>query len=423
MIKKVLIAGILSLSALSAAPLIHAMKKTTGQVAFNVGLGGRYSVLKVKVDSTISQQFTSAYNVGRESAPLFDAVGLARVNNVAILDTIYRGVCRLDQGGAGGIVDTTEDQYIDTLFGAAGAANNVRDHSAHIAAKEYTADADRMDSLDLSRFVLDATAGISYMVNDKMHVWIRGSYSFGGQLGQKANAGLVKGDYSLTSNKTEEFDAASGAHKVKADLMYLTYKPFNDRLVKETELMTTVEESFSVVVGACYMPTEHFSIEAGLGVRRYAVDATWEKGVYSYPHAINALNDAYHSENGVTKFAAKYDKKVTISENFWPLVLTLGASYIHGSHHIQFGLSYASFEGALTNKEAKAEDSSSATASFAGSKRVQASPVAAPVAGNFRAPNAVQHWTMGRIDSMNVLYKAKVSVTDFSIHLGYVLHV
>ena len=316
----------------------------------------------------------------------------------------YR-VSMLDGVGPTGLHDTpTLDEYKSDLFHPRVGAR------AFVEPKDYEISSEGKDSPKLSHFSLDITTGILYSIDQYLGLWFKGMFSF--SLINEKGLKIERTHYDVVDKKEEEYDS------VKANIVDITYRPFNGNAAKNVHMSLNVLEGFSLLLGGRYTPVPVCAIDFGAGFKRYVVQCKWLKGEYAYPHPAKILSDAYAKHEQDTKFWVPYDKPVLLEEVFWPFVLQLEMSFVKGMLQMSVGFEYSAFEGALADKNPSDVQSSKSQKEFVGHKRSQSYPLDAPGADALRPAGEQKVWAMSVVDQIDIGHKAHISMSVFSFSCG-----
>ena len=389
---------------LCAAPEIIIPHKHKRGVAFSIGARVKYSRVNTTLTTRVINRYKAAYFLGQGNDPLFGN------NYWALAAQDYR-VPMLDGLGPTGIHNNpTLEEYTEDLF------DPYAGDRAFVAPKDYEAVGKALDAPKLSHMAFDVTTGIVYTIDQYLGVWFKGMYSFGLNFGKR---GALKRDhYDIEDTKEEEFAAADGGNKIKANIVSLTYAGFNGNIAKDVKMTVDVSEGFSILMGGRFTPAPQCLLDFGAGFRRYVAQCKWTEGLYAYPHPAKILNEQHTTKDGGNVFWVPYKEQVFLEEVFWPFVLQVEAAYVAGKLNVTLGFEYSSFEGALGAKNPPEPKTSKSQKEEAGLKRTQKYPASTPGFSQLRPQDQHRQWAMSAVKEIDVMYKAQIAVSVFSFTAG-----
>ena len=310
---------------------------------------------------------------------------------------------------------------------------------AYVAAADYKATAETVNKLDYSNWGIRVEAGVGYSIMDELTLFILLSYNW--NLGEKddKDAKNTAKDVSFeTKGDDKTFKAANGTADLKAKLNLESFKWNASKLASGVQVTAKVEETFGIMGGLEWRPTEMIGLYAKAGVKRYALEVLYEGGDFAYPFTAAQYTDAYTKANNKFKGLISQDKKsrkVTATE--WPFAFGGGIRIIFmGMHCINLGIEYATFDADLSVDSGKDDDDDKSNSNSnsnsnnnnnnnnesKGADLTLANPFTAipGAAGDIKAAGTGTHQFAPTGDVVNTI-TTKVEVQDLTISAGYML--
>ena len=315
--------------------------------------------------------------------------------------------------GAAGVVNIT-DALLPAIF--AGSSTHAR--IGMLESANYEVKAEHTANMDVNMFGIRGVLEVGYDVSKGVMLFINAGYMY--QFEDKRVKDQKEVSYKVHDDKETDFTAVDGQYTFKKK--GLTALPFGwnkGHLTTGLQAKASVKETFSVVGGLTWKPSENIGLSAFAGVRRYELAVSWEGGSWAYPGNPNLYAEAFRTENNVSKFLIKNEKKHELTAINWALVF--GGEFlfmINENHNVTFGISYSSFDAALHADKKKSSDSKRDDSRSEEFVQIEmANPIGTVnAAADMAVPTG---WHM--LDATNVSTKlaGKLEVTDLTITLGY----
>jgi len=288
---------------------------------------------------------------------------------------------------------------------------------------KYAPKAEHTANMDLNMFGIRGVLEVGYDVSEDVMIFVNAGYMY--QFEDKNAKDEKEVSYEVKDDAETDFTAVNGnATFKKKGLTALPFAWNKGHLTSGLKAKASVKETFSVVGGLTWKPSDNIGLSAFAGVRRYELAVSWEGGSWAYPGNPNLYVEAFRTESNVSKFLIKNEKKHELTAINWALVFGGEFLFMINEHHnVTFGISYSSFDAVLHAENKSSSDSNSADSKndSEGEEFLQvamANPIGAVGVANMAIPTG---WHM--LDATNVSTKltGKLEVTDLTFTLGYKL--
>ena len=305
------------------------------------------------------------------------------------------------------------------LFGGAAA---LPADKAYVAPADYSVTSQVEKTLDYHEWGIRVEAGAGYCILDELTLFILGSYTW--TFDQDDTKNKATGVAFETKGAEQGFKAADGTTDLKGNLTLKSFGWADKNLAKDVTIQASVQETFGIMGGLEWRPAEMFAIFLKAGVKRYAIEVTYEGGEYAYPFTTSQYADTFLKTNEKYKMWISQDKKSrTLKTTEWPFAFGGGLRVVFmGMHCINFGIEYATFDSEVTG-ESEDKDSDKDNKKTSESAELElANPFSA-------APSVYTHVQQAGTGTHQFAPTGKVintvstklDVSDLTITLGYML--
>ena len=449
-------------SAVVAAPAMTQSMSASG-FRFGVGLSGIFAKREIKMKTNMQTAFTTRFLAHNGNGPVFtgawnvaNAAAGAALNNqdwnymhVAInaqyagaagvaagpgvaavpahvaghsvqeaINLVRTGALPATWGRRTNVQGTVAVAATDALLPAILAGSNTEANIGLTNEGRYESKAENTTTVDVNMFGVRGVLELGYDLSESVSVFTSVGYAY--EFENKDGKNEKEVSYEVKDEAEFDIPAADGATKFKKKgARALPFAWNKGQLTSGLKAKASVKETFSVVGGLTWKPSENIGLSAFAGIRRYELAVSFEGGSWAYPGNPNLYAEAFRTENNVSKFLIKNEKKHELTAINWALVF--GGEFlfmINENHNVTFGISYSSFDAALHADKKKSSDSKRDDSRSEEFVQIEmANPIGTVnAAADMAVPTG---WHM--LDATNVSTKlaGKLEVTDLTITLGY----
>ena len=289
---------------------------------------------------------------------------------------------------------------------------------------KYAPKAEHTANMDLNMFGIRGVLEVGYDVSEDVMIFVNAGYMY--QFEDKNAKDEKEVSYEVKDDAETDFTAVNGnATFKKKGLTALPFAWNKGHLTSGLKAKASVKETFSVVGGLTWKPSDNIGLSAFAGVRRYELAVSWEGGSWAYPGNPNLYVEAFRTESNVSKFLIKNEKKHELTAINWALVFGGEFLFMINEHHnVTFGISYSSFDSVLhaekkSSSDSKNDDSKDDSEGDEFVQVAMANPIGAVNASaNMAVPTG---WHMLDATDVSTKLTGKLEVTDLTFTLGYKL--
>lgn len=347
-----------------------------GPLRLYFGLRGAYSLKNVKVTTHMTTTFKAGYLYAPKGAQTFETRWMLDAEDAAGVENRVRPLAAQALAGFANfpanvsvkfafdgaqpshwLIDTRNDGN-DAPWDAGDVGSATRAHilaacfdneraggnlgqKAWVESGDRAAHAQNMTTFDYSEWGLRLEGGLGFNILGNLTLFVLCSYKFD----FKSKDAKTSQDDAVFTQLAEEyttFDAADGSTKIKADLLSASFAYNKNVLASGVKIATKVTETFGVMGGLDWRPWSALSLYVKAGVKRYALEVSYEGGDLAYPGTVGMFSDAFTKENGRYKLLRAQGKDVRkMTAIAWPIAFGGGVRAVCGMHSFDIGVDYA----------------------------------------------------------------------------------
>ena len=295
-------------------------------------------------------------------------------------------------------------------------------HQGFVAEDDYVAKASDVTNLSYHTLGLRLEAGLGFRCIDTMTLFLKLSYRFDHK--DKKVKNFKEDVFFKTPGEMKAFRAANGS-ALKENLIRSSFIYNNGWIASGMKVTADVKETVGVMGGLEWQPVRMLALSVYAGIKRYAVEVTYDGGDFAYPGTVGMYTESFTQENSRQKLLiSQKGIKRTMKAVRWPVAFGGDVRVIFcGINGLHFGLEYTSFQTDLTFDK-KVEDSDATAVAAVDRENARpmetflTNPLSQPAAANFK--DGLGTHQFAATDVVNV-FTAKVEVRDLTLSAGYTL--
>lgn len=410
-----------------------------GAVKLYLGVGAAYAYRSVRLTSEVRTAFNAGYlfahahHVTVPAGDFYQPMAAPQANHVrslaqdgtvghgpatpaAAYNVLYTGDIPTQwHTGVNNVVNGTKELMQWAVYDLSTTA--LPADKAWVDAEDREATSRVVTELDHGVWGVRFNAGFGYSLLDTLAVYCMLTYKI--EL-DKTHSGAAKDVSFATKGATETFRSASNNQNLSSNLVLESFRYNDNNILSDVKVNVKIEETFGIMGGLDWQPSENFGVFANIGAKRYVVNVSYSGGSVAYPGTEAIYTKSFLENNGkVVKLIAQDDVTRKWSSVEWPLTFGAGVRFVFcGRHNAHIGVEYASFEAKLKvardSKGTRSDDDKSVSVDLSDPHADHEFEAA-----DFK--NGLGVHQFAATDVKNTISVAKLEVRDFTLFGGYML--